>query len=557
VTEITQKQKELAQKAEKIPNKRIYRLFPIICRKEWIMQAMWNVLHNEGAKTAGIDGIIKADYYDAETRSLRPRAIKRIEKICQELIAGEYFPKPAIRTYIPKPNGGQRPLGIPTLDDRTVQEAIRMVIEPIYESIFLDCSYGFRPNRRTMDAIARCYQNINPSKKYYWVIEGDIKGCFDNIDHKILLKLLKKRIADKRLVGTIHKFLKAGYQEDGRIYKPDKGTPQGGVISPLLANIYLHEMDVWWKEHYADQRTRDARRRKNSGNFILSRYADDFIMLGNGSKEIVTEMKKKLARFLREELRLELSQGKTLVTHVMDGFNFLGFHVRKYKETRGVIIKPTKDSIQKVKDEINRMLSRKKHEYAVVDVIRALRPVVRGWANYYRFVNSFETFMELDWYLAQKFLKWYRGKYQMNEREGTREGLKWIKGTEPLHLPRFEDVKVSRYKWEKKSNPYIEMKVKRMSECSIQRAEWFGQSARDADLRFECIKRDNGVCQICKRPKVNLIAHHIIPISDGGEDDLKNLITICEDCQSKHYKELHQEIKSLQEIMQLGGSRVH
>jgi RNA-directed DNA polymerase len=179
VIEITQKQKDLALKATHNPDGRIGCLYSIICQEEWMAQAMWKIIHNKGAETAGIDGVIRTRYYDAETNSLKESARDKIKEICRSLERWEYKPQPVRRTYIPKANGKMRPIGIPTLDDRIVQEAIRMVLEPIYDSDFLDCSYGFRPKRSTMDAIAVCYRLINPSKKYYWVIEGDIKGCFD------------------------------------------------------------------------------------------------------------------------------------------------------------------------------------------------------------------------------------------------------------------------------------------------------------------------------------------------------------------------------------------
>ena len=389
MTGITRKQRDLALLAMRKPDQ-ISGLFPIMCQKEWIMQAMWNVLHNRGAVTPGVDGQIKASYYDARTRSLTPRAIERVEEIRQALKGGNYRPQPAKRIYIPKANGKRRPIGICTLDDRTVQEAIRMVIEPIYESTFLDCSQGFRPNRRTMDAIKVCYQRINPSMKYYWVIEGDIKSCYDSIDHKILLKLLRKRIADRKLVGFINRFLKAGYQENGITQKPECGICQGGVLSPLTANVYLHELDKWWSENYdPDQNTKNARRKAGLGNFILVRFADDLIVLSNGTKQATEAMKAEIAEFLRDELKLELSQEKTGITHATEGFDFLGFHIRKYKSCNGVIIKPTKSNIQSVKDKISRLLDRRKHENSVVNTIYALSPVVRGWANYYRFVNSY------------------------------------------------------------------------------------------------------------------------------------------------------------------------
>jgi retron-type reverse transcriptase len=177
--DIAQKQKDLSLKAQEKPYQRIGALFPMICQKEWMLQAMWNVLHNQGAETAGVDGEIKARYYDAKTNVLTSKAMKQVEEICESLECGTYRPKPVKRIYIPKANGKMRPIGIPTLADRTVQEAVRMVIEPIYENDFLSCSYGFRPNRCTMDAVSVFTRIMQPQMKYYWVIEGDIKGCFD------------------------------------------------------------------------------------------------------------------------------------------------------------------------------------------------------------------------------------------------------------------------------------------------------------------------------------------------------------------------------------------
>jgi len=556
ITEIAQKQKDLALEAEAMPSKRIWGLFPMICEEEWIAQAMWKVIHNKGAETAGIDNVTKARYYDAKAHTLNSAARVRIKELCKSLENMEYKPQPVRRTYIPKPNGKLRPIGIPTLDDRIVQEAIRMVLEPIYESDFLDCSYGFRPNRCTMDVIAKCYQNINPKSKYYWVIEGDIKGCFDNIDHRILLKLLRKRIADDKLVSMIRRFLNAGYTKNGGIYKPEVGTPQGGVLSPLLANIYLHEMDKWWeRELYRDQNYRFNRRRKGQGNYLLSRYADDFIILSNDTKRGVEETRDRLQDFLKQELKLELSSDKTTITHAYDGFDFLGFNVRKYKSRKGVIITPSEKNIQKLKDKIMSFLNRKRHDVDVVAMMLTINPVIRGWANYFRYVNSYETFNTLDFYLHKRFIKWYRGKYKMNLRAGTIGALKWIKGEQSLKLRHFADSKVERSKWTSQSpNPYITGEIKYLRENPFVESTWYGKSERNTELVYQCYQRDNGICQICQRCKTNLVAHHIIPLKDDGEDTLDNLITICEDCEKEYFRELHQEIRTPEEVKQLGGS---
>ena len=546
--DIAQKQKDLTLKAEAKPYQRIGGLFPIICQKEWMFQAMWNVLRNSGAETAGVDGKVKAIYYDAKTRSLTSKAIERVDELCKSLEEGSYRPQPVRRIYIPKANGKMRPIGITTLDDRIVQETVRMVLEPIYESDFLNCSYGFRPNRRTMDAISVCYRMIEPTKKYYWVIEGDIKGCFSSIDRRILMKLLRSRIADRKLTDMIYRFLKVGYQEKGIMHKSNMGTSQGAILSPILANVYLHEFDKWWSVNFdPDRNGKEARRRKHLGNFILVRYCDDFIILSNATKQATETMKERVAEFLRDELKLELSQEKTAITHVTEGFDFLGFHIRKYRSRNGVIIEPAKSNIQSVKNKIAEYLDRRNHEYAVVNIIRALNPVIRGWANYYRSVSSYHTFHSLDYHLCRKFLKWYRGKYQLPPRRGTREGLRWIDKKEPLHLCQFTEVKLTRYSWERKSNPYLEMKVKRMTDKPFPKVNWYGNSERNGDLQIQCFQRDRGVCQACMRCKTNLHAHHIIPLSGGGEDTLDNLTAVCEDCHRKY---------GWQEIRRLVGSRM-
>ena len=557
--EITRKQKDLASLAMQKPNQRINGLFPLICQEGWMTQAMWNIIRNQGSTTAGVDGKVKRDYYNSKTYSLNEEAMKQIEITCQQIREGEYHSQPVKRIYIPKANGKMRPIGIPTLTDRMVQEAIRMVIEPIYESIFLNCSHGFRPNKSTMNAITTCYRSINEKKKYYRVIEGDIKGCFDNIDHKILLKILKQKIEDRKLVGVIDQFLKAGYEEKGRIYKPNTGTPQGGIISPLLANIYLHELDMWWSRRYdLSILEKNARRRKHLGNFIHIRFADDFIILSNGTKETTLEVKEEVATFLKDELKLTLSDEKTTITHAFDGFDFLGFHIRKYKDIKGVRITPTKKNIQAIKDKIAVFLCRQRREEAVVSTIYALNPVVRGWANYYKYVTSSKVYRNLDYYLGAKFLKWFRGRHRLPKRKGYLQARKWLDKEEPLHLYHFSETESKRFGWRTQfRNPYLkEEPIKRMNSTPIQTTKWYGKAQRDADLRLECLKRDNGICQICKRPKINLIAHHIISVKMGGEDSLDNLITVCQDCERKYRKELHQTNQGWQEAMRLVESRV-
>ena len=219
---------------------------------------------------------------------------------------------------------------MPGLRDRIVQEALRAILDPIYEADFQHHSYGFRKGRCTMDAIAVLMPLFNTSVKYYWVIEGDISSYFDNVHHRKLMSILKKRIADKALLDLIWKFLKAGVMEGELFAQTDKGVPQGGVVSPLLANVYLNEFDRWaearWHQRTANERQR--RRRAGLGNFVMVRYADDFVVVTNGRKHEAVQTKQEISQFLYEELHLELSDSKTKITHVNDGFEFLGFHIQ-------------------------------------------------------------------------------------------------------------------------------------------------------------------------------------------------------------------------------------
>ena len=558
---IPRKQRELAQLGKQ--EERIGNLYEVICNKEWIKQAMVNVLGNVGAKTAGVDGIVKQDYYRPND-GFTTIGLCEIETLSRELTRLEYKPQPVRRIYIPKANGKERPLGIPTLRDRVIQECVRMILEPIYESKFLDCSFGFRPNRSTKDAITGCYQRISPSNKYYWVIEGDIKSCFDRIDHRILMRLLRKVIADRKFTSLIRKFLRAGYIEDGVIRKPEKGTPQGGIVSPLLANVYLHELDVWWLDkYYGESRyPRTKRREKGLGNFLLTRYADDFIILSNATKKNTETMKERLTVFLRDELELELSREKTKLTHVSEGFDFLGFHVRLFKNRTGVMITPTKKNIQRMRDKIASILHRKRYTVAVREVIMVLNPIVRGWSNYYRSVNASKAFNDLSFYLKSKFIKWYRGRHRLTSvRKGTRMALRWIYGDESIHLRLFSDTKIRTNAFRRGStnkppeNPYIVMgsEIIRDDPNPNKRMTWYGTSpTRSAELRANCLRRDKNICQICKnhRYERELIAHHKIPLKEGGLDELENLRTICKDCAKEHNRSLHYMNMSWEVFMQ-------
>jgi RNA-directed DNA polymerase len=292
---------------------RLYDLYHLVYEPTWLRAAHERVARNSGSKTAGCDGITMSTF-DADLE-------ENLRKLAEDLRTERFEPHPVRRVYIPKKNGKLRPLGVPSIRDRIVQESLRMILEPIFEAEFYDLSFGFRPNRSTIDALATILHRASNKGLYHWVIEGDIKSCFDKIHHRKLIQLLRSRIRDEKLLRLVWRFLRAGVMEKALFAATQEGTPQGGVVSPLLANVYLHELD-----RYLERRTswspavRRQRRREGRANFVHIRYADDFVVMCNGTRAEAEAMKRDLQEFLSSELKLTLSEEKTQITHVNDGF---------------------------------------------------------------------------------------------------------------------------------------------------------------------------------------------------------------------------------------------
>jgi len=264
-------QKKLSRKAELEPEHQFENLSSLLCNQVWLRVAHHSVNTKQGRETAGIDG--------EEMMPVNGDTEGNLEHLREHLQAKVFEPMPVRRVYIPKANGKKRPLGIPTIRDRIVQEALRMILEPIWEADFSNRSYGFRPHRSTYDAIAYLSNRLagNGGWKFQWVIEGDISSYFDTIPHRKLIKVIKKRVADRDIRDLIWKFLRAGVMERGEQHETLTGTPQGGIISPLLANIYLHELDRYMESRYLNLSgvERGKRRRHKEANFFYARYADD------------------------------------------------------------------------------------------------------------------------------------------------------------------------------------------------------------------------------------------------------------------------------------------
>ena len=353
--------------------------------REDILRAAWRrVRANRGA--AGVDGQTIRDIEKAGVGQF-------LEELAAELREKRYQPNRVRRAYIPKPGKREkRPLGIPIVKDRVVQAAVKIVIEPIFEADFHPCSYGFRPKRDAHQAIEAVAKYVTYGCAQ--VIDADLQGCFDSIPHDKLLEVIGRRISDVQILRLIRWWLKAAVMEDDHITHSDTGTPQGGVISPLLANIYLNELDRRWTECGYNSIRYEAH---------LVRYADDMVILCR--KDVgryYAEFKQEVA-----QLGLELNETKTRVVDAREGFDFLGMRFRYKRSRRGKMNCykwPSPKAVSQVKEKARRAIGGRGH-WDLAEAIQRVNPILRGWGNYFRYGNSFEQFDKVDRYVWWR-LRW-------------------------------------------------------------------------------------------------------------------------------------------------------
>jgi RNA-directed DNA polymerase len=402
-------QTKLHQWAIDDPGRRFDDLFNLVCDPAVLVVAWRRVRGNRGKRTAGVDGV-------------RPDAVVDVEdgflaELRDDLKARRFTPMPVRERMIPKPGSTKRRrLGIPTARDRTAQAALKLVLEPIFEAEFHSCSYGFRPKRRAHDAIAEIHQFT--SRSYEWVVEADIEACFDEISHPALMDRVRRRVGDKRVLVLVKAFLRSGILgEDGQRQNTATGTPQGGILSPLLANVALSVLDDYFAEHWqANSGTtyqRTKRRRAGLGNYKLVRYADDFVVLVSGSQAHAHALREEVAAFLAP-MGLRLSNAKTKVCHIDDGFDLLGFHIqRRHKRgtaKRVVYTYPSKKALASIIDRVRALTSRSSHPTLAV-LLRQLNPVLQGWCTYFRYGVSKATFGYLDQYTWRRVVRWLRKRH--------------------------------------------------------------------------------------------------------------------------------------------------
>lgn len=500
--DIGERQRKLSLWAAQDKERQLYDLYGLLSNHDWLTAAHHSVAKNAGSTTAGTDGITM-DFFDAKYE-------EHFGKLREELKASTFEPDPVRRAYIPKSNGKWRPLGIPSIKDRIVQEALRMILEPIWEADFNNESYGFRPGRCTMDAIISLYNTLRGSNKtYQWIIEGDISSYFDTIPHRSLMKCVKKRIQDTDILALLWKFLRAGVLEKGKLRNTLTGTPQGGIMSPLLANIYLHEFDVYMRKYTAlNEWSRRKRRAQGLSNFIYVRYADDWVILCNGTRAQAEEMKGEVNDFLQSALHLTLSLEKTRITHITDGFKFLGYWLCLGTGRNGkpqIKLEVPDEAVQRMREKIHATLAPHTHYDSVAAKILALNRIIRGWCNYYRYCSSpTRVFYQLEPLIWWDVAHWISGKYHTSipqtcqkYRVGNTFATKRIR----LVMP--SEIKPKQYMRRKFSNPYTgeSQKIAREDLFDLDDV-WLGTERRRGaqDIREAVLERDGLLCRMCGKP---------------------------------------------------------
>ena len=404
-------QAKLHRWARDDPHRRFDDVFNLVTDPAFLLVAWDRVRRNKGAKTAGVDG------QSASYVQIVVGVEEFLDRLRTALKDRSFCPVPVRERMIPKAGGKQRRLGIATVTDRVAQASLTLVLEPILEADFLPCSYGFRPRRRAQDAIAEA--RYLAARSYEWIVEGDITACFDEISHPALMDRLRKRIADKRVLALVKAFLKAGILgQDGTLRDNNAGVPQGGILSPVLANLALSVLDEYIAQipggAGSTQGQRAVRRHRGQGNYRLVRYADDWLLMVSGTREHAEQMREHAAAVLAP-MGLRLSPEKTKITHIDKGLDFLGWHIQRHRK-RGttryyVYTYPSRKAVKAVTVKV-KTICRRNVNQPLQTLIRQLNPALRGWCAYFRPGVSAAAFAGLARYTLDRFMRWARRKHR-------------------------------------------------------------------------------------------------------------------------------------------------
>lgn len=439
------------------PGRRFDDLFNFVYDRSTMQVAFDRVVGNTGARTAGVDGLRAAMVADL------PGGVEGfLEQLRLAIKDGSFRPMPVRQRLIPKGHGSGklRSLGIPTVADRVVQAALKLVLEPIFEADFLSVSYGFRPRRRAHDAVAEI-QRFG-TQGYRWVVDADIEACFDRIDHTALLDRVRRRVKDKRVVALVRAFLKAGVMTElGEHQDTHTGTPQGGILSPLLANIALHVLDEHvqapWRpggSMSTDYQRRRVRRAQGLPNWRIVRYADDFAVLVHGTRDDAVTLHEDIGRVLAT-IGLRYSADKTRVAHLSEGMNFLGFHLqwrRKFGTDQWYVYTFVDARRVRTAKARIRALTPRTSQQPPGAVITKINRFLTGWSTYFRYAVAAHTFNTLARFLWWRVVRWLRTMHRWSwadvRRQFTDPSGRWKPlSADGIELFNLAAVPVTRYRW--------------------------------------------------------------------------------------------------------------
>lgn len=440
-------QTKLHQWATTDPGRRFDDVFNLVYDPGFLVAAWTRVQGNKGGRTAGVDGIAP--------RSVTPDRVQgMLAELRESVKSAEFVPERVRQKSIPKANGKVRSLGIPTMTDRIVQASLKLELEPIFEADFVPSSYGFRPRRRAQDAIAEIHYYA--SRGYVQVFEADITACFDEIDHGALMQRVRGRIADKRVLRLIRGFLKAGVlSEDGVNRDTYTGTPQGGILSPLLANIALSVVDEHFQRKWnalGPRWSRTKHQRAGGATMKQVRYADDFVVLVRGSRADAEALWDEVAAVLAP-MGLRLSVEKTMVTHIDTGFDFLGWRIQRRRirghgGKRAIYTYPSRKSIASIKDKV-RTLTRRASHRTLADLLRRINPALRGWCTYFHHGVVKHLFSYIDHFAFWRIVGWLKKRHpKLRMRTLVRRHLPgWQIRDQGVEFFRCQQVTVARYRY--------------------------------------------------------------------------------------------------------------
>jgi RNA-directed DNA polymerase len=497
--------------------------------------AVRRVTENTGKRTPGVDG---------QTWTTPEQKTTAVQTLRQR----GYHPRPLRRIYIPKSNGAQRPLSIPTMRDRAMQALYLLALDPVAETLADPNSYGFRRGRSAADAIEACFIALCKNDRAQWVLEGDIRSCFDRISHEWLLAHIPMDTT------ILKKWLKAGYIERRCLHPTEEGTPQGGIISPVIANMTLDGLEQLLASRFPKKGRNERKTKVN-----LIRYADDFCITGDSKELLEQEVIPLVEQFLRER-GLELSPEKTVVTHIEQGFDFLGQTIRKYRRGKRskFFITPSKKSVKAFLRKVRKRI-KESGDLTASELIGELNPMIRGWALYHRHVVSKDIFHAVDHAIFQAIWSWARRRHRHKPRRWIKDKYfpdkgpnRWVftgaftteKGEKRvIHLLTASSIRIERHtKIKASANPYdpgweeyFEKRLDVRMDARLKGRRW---------LRH-LWKEQNGLCPICNQKITKITgwhSHHILWRSKGGSDGVENRVLLHPTChQQVHSQQLHVE----------------